>query len=252
MNELRHDCEIISHIGVIGSGKDFHAMELINNYGYEHINFADPIREILWILLKFKPKDIVEYDKLKASIFENSELGISLTGRDLLLRIGNDVGREYFGKTFWTDFALKRIRNLIDIGKTKVANSDTRYFDECRCFINFCKENGFRYKFLFTNYNSPRYNKNLFSESEFLARIFLEMNKFHHLDDVTSEVERLAFADHRLPFTMIKIGNQTEVFLTDEDRIDFVVKNKLKQYEMIKLDSENIAEKIMVDENELT
>jgi hypothetical protein len=33
MNELRHDCEIISHIGVIGSGKDFHAMELINNYG---------------------------------------------------------------------------------------------------------------------------------------------------------------------------------------------------------------------------
>ena len=64
--------EIICNVGVVGSGKDFHAKRLKNYLNYYHINFADAIRNATWELINWKPTDNIEYERFKSFFYRSA------------------------------------------------------------------------------------------------------------------------------------------------------------------------------------
>jgi hypothetical protein len=98
---------IIGLTGYAQSGKDTVANILVENYGYQRIAFADPIRTLLYEanpMLKegYRVQGLVDvygWDKVKVDYPE---------ARDLLQRLG--VGaRKTFGDMFWVQQALRQV-----------------------------------------------------------------------------------------------------------------------------------------------
>ena len=98
---------IIGLTGYAQSGKDTVANILVENYGYQRIAFADPIRDLLYEtnpMLKegYRVQGLVDvygWDRVKVDYPE---------ARDLLQRLG--VGaRKTFGDMFWVNQALKGV-----------------------------------------------------------------------------------------------------------------------------------------------
>jgi hypothetical protein len=198
--------QIISHIGVIGSGKDFYSNNLVIEKDFIHHKFANSVVEAAWKLLKYIPVDSLEYEKFKESTFECKELGIKFTGRDLLIRVGNDMGRDLFGKEFW-------IERVVDKMKKQLYNnfvfSDTRYLNEAKALIKFAEDYNYEVKFIFCNFKSERFNKNIFSESEFLAQCLLEKG-CSDKEDITNIIKNLII---KPPTEFLSIKNKNEVKL---------------------------------------
>ena len=124
--------EILGLSGWARNGKDTVADHLIENYGYERISFAAPMKEALYrlnprITINKVPGtpirtgvDIYGWDDLK-------EYGPEV--RELLQRFGTEVGREMFGEDFWVDAAIDSIQD-----GSKVIVSDVRYPNEADAF----------------------------------------------------------------------------------------------------------------------
>lgn len=98
---------IIGLTGYAQSGKDTVANILVENYGYQRVAFADPIRDLLYEanpMLKegYRVQGLVDvygWDRVKVDYPE---------ARDLLQRLG--VGaRKTFGDMFWVQQALKNV-----------------------------------------------------------------------------------------------------------------------------------------------
>lgn len=98
---------IIGLTGYAQSGKDTVASILVENYGYQRVAFADPIRALLYEanpMLKegYRVQGLVDvygWDKVKVDYPE---------ARDLLQRLG--VGaRKTFGDMFWVQQALRQV-----------------------------------------------------------------------------------------------------------------------------------------------
>ena len=98
---------IIGLTGYAQSGKDSVANILVENYGYQRVAFADPIRALLYEtnpMLKegYRVQGLVDvygWDKVKVDYPE---------ARDLLQRLG--VGaRKTFGDMFWVQQALRQV-----------------------------------------------------------------------------------------------------------------------------------------------
>lgn len=174
--------KIIAFVGCIGSGKDFHATKLKEQNNFAHINFADAVRQSAWLSLGYTPANNTEYEKFKACTFKSEDIDYSFTGRDFLIRIGNDMGRGFFGDTFWID----RVKNFILSNTDKIGfcNSDTRYLNEVQALRDFASSQNFDLKFQFCNFKSDRYDKTVFSESEFLAQI-LTQKGIRDTEDIT-------------------------------------------------------------------
>jgi hypothetical protein len=109
------------------SGKDSIAEYLVKEHGYTRVSFADPMREALVALnpqIRYFETNlplatavrIIGWEELK----ENSE-----DVRELLQRMGTEVGRNLFGENFWVDLAIKEARK-----HKKVVFSDCRYLNE--------------------------------------------------------------------------------------------------------------------------
>lgn len=119
---------IIGLSGYAQVGKDTIANYLVENYGFVKVSFADPIREALY---KLDPKiriDEVSNASLASAV---DHMGweevkrLSNDARELLQRLGTEVGREMFGKDFWVNQGLLRAKE-----HTNVVFADTRFRNE--------------------------------------------------------------------------------------------------------------------------
>lgn len=119
---------IIGLSGYAQVGKDTVANYLVENYGFVKVSFADPIREALY---KLDPK--VRIDELSGVSLANAvdKMGweevkrFSSDTRELLQRLGTEVGRDMFGKDFWVNQGLLRAKE-----HENVVFADTRFVNE--------------------------------------------------------------------------------------------------------------------------
>lgn len=119
---------IIGLSGYAQSGKDTVAEYLVEHYGYRRIAFADPIREALY---RLDPK--IRIDEMVGASLSNAvdHMGweevkrLSSDVRELLQRLGTEVGREMFGQNFWVDQGMKGVSKF-----DKVVFTDVRFPNE--------------------------------------------------------------------------------------------------------------------------
>jgi dephospho-CoA kinase len=116
--------QIIGLTGYAQSGKDTLGKYLVEQKGFTRVSFADGVREALYNLnptfgmYSYELRKIVDsYGWEKAK--ENSEV------RELLQRMGTEVGRQMFGENVWIDLALKKAQGL-----DKIVFTDVRFPNE--------------------------------------------------------------------------------------------------------------------------
>lgn len=124
---------IIGLSGYAQTGKDTIADYLVSNYGFTRVAFADPIREALY---KLNPK-IKLGEAHRASLSHAVDnMGweevkkISEDTRELLQRLGTEVGRDMFGDDFWVNQAMKKASQY-----DKVVFTDIRYLNELQAVL---------------------------------------------------------------------------------------------------------------------
>jgi hypothetical protein len=123
---------IIGLTGYAQSGKDTVASILVENYGYQRVAFADPIRDLLYAtnpMLKegYRVKGLVDvygWDRVKVDYPE---------ARRLLQDLG--VGaRKTFGDMFWVRQALNGLQLF---GEANYVITDVRYPNEAKAIRDY-------------------------------------------------------------------------------------------------------------------
>ena len=105
---------IVGVVGLAGAGKDTFAEVLVEEYGYKRVSFADKMREAL---LALDPIVHLDYSDVWAGEPVRLSAAVTMHGwdrakrdipevRQLLQRMGTEVGRDLFGLDFWVDQAL--------------------------------------------------------------------------------------------------------------------------------------------------
>jgi hypothetical protein len=156
--------QIVGFCGVIGSGKDYKAESYKKN-GYIHVNFADPLKEIIFKTLKINNiKDHNKYEMFKDNYWNPiTKVFPSFTGRDIL-QLGN-ICRQILHEDIWVDAWEKSVKDL-----DKVVVSDIRYPNEAKKIISLGGE------IYFCNYKSMKYNSKTKFESEKMSQELLNKN----------------------------------------------------------------------------
>lgn len=128
---------IIGLSGYARTGKDTVANYLVDNYGFTKVSFAQPMRDALYAL---NPRvNFSEYDEMQRlrdvidahgwDNYKETEYGTEI--RELMQRLGTEVGREQFGQNFWVDQAMKLVAQ-----HDKVVLSDVRFPNEQEAIRN--------------------------------------------------------------------------------------------------------------------
>lgn len=120
-------------VGFAGSGKDTVADILCEEYGYDRIAFADPLRRILMRLDPNVPYyDTTGYGPYSSYVrrvgYERAKKNPHV--RQLLQRLGTECGREVLGEDVWVNHALDRADELGDQGQFNIAFTDCRFDNE--------------------------------------------------------------------------------------------------------------------------
>ena len=126
---------VIGLSGYARSGKDTVADILVRDYGFTKLSFAQPMRDVLYAL---NPRvNFSEYDELQRlqdvidvhgwDNYKETEYGDEI--RELMQRLGTEVGRQMFGEAFWVLAAEGIMMNLLNEGK-KVVFTDVRFPNE--------------------------------------------------------------------------------------------------------------------------
>jgi dephospho-CoA kinase len=124
---------IIGLSGYAQVGKDTVANHLVENYGFVKVSFADPIREALY---RLDPR--IRIDEFNGASLASAvdHMGweevkrLSSDARELLQRLGTEVGREMFGDDFWVNQGLIRAKE-----HKNVVFADTRYRNEANAIV---------------------------------------------------------------------------------------------------------------------
>lgn len=174
LNYSKEKKMIYVYVGVMGSGKDFRAVEQMKTSPSEKkikIGFADAVREFAWKILGWEPITDSEYIDFK----NDSEITLkihdreitSLTGRLFLQRIGTDAVRSRYPK-FWIDIAKQRIEELSKEGYD-IFITDCRFDNELDMLKEFDDV-----KIMFCDYKSEYYGWCCEHESEEMAHRFIK------------------------------------------------------------------------------
>lgn len=179
-------------IGVIGSGKDFHASKCD-----AVVAFADQLREDIWTMIGWSPKTDAEYQAFKKATFctigLNSTVNlnghIQFTGRDILQRYGTEVRRnenpEHWAKSLQKTLRDMNMKNL-DNPSFTVGVADCRFENEVKAMKEL-EDYGIRVEFVHVNFKSDRYNIDPSHVSEAMSIKCLEFcgdtNKFNQFID---------------------------------------------------------------------
>lgn len=179
----KKDIQIIGFCGAIGSGKDYQS-SLFVQQGYTKIAFADPLRSLIWSLLKWEPRDDREYSMFKETFFNSLPKKIpSFNGRDVLENLGEGA-KNLFGKTIWVDAWEKILLQLYtEHGINRFTVSDVRFKQEILRLFEYDA------KIIFCNYHSNRYTLNKNSPSQTLAHTLSPI--FKDGDDVTDYLKEI-------------------------------------------------------------
>ena len=121
---------IIGLSGYARSGKDTVADILVRDYGFVKVSFAEPMRDALYAL---NPR-IGYGSSLQNIIDEYGWDGYKLFPefdeiRELMQRLGTEVGRKMFGESFWVMAAEGIMLNHLNDGKN-VVFTDVRFPNE--------------------------------------------------------------------------------------------------------------------------
>jgi len=116
---------IIGLVGYARVGKDTLADLLVEEYGYEKRSFAQPMRDALYAL----NPSLGDYGRVQTVIDEYGWDGYKKYPefdeiRELMQRLGTEVGRNQFGDDFWIKQAM-----AVDLGNNYVF-SDVRFSNE--------------------------------------------------------------------------------------------------------------------------
>ena len=179
----KKDIEIIGFCGAIGSGKDYQSSLLVSQ-DYTKIAFADPLRDLIWGLLKWKPKNDSEYSMFKETFFNSLPKKIpSFSGRDVLENLGEGA-KNLFGKTIWVDaWENVLLQHYTEKSIAKFTVSDVRFKQEILRLLEYNS------KIIFCNYKSSRYSLNKNSPSQTLAYTLSLI--FKDGDDVTNYLREI-------------------------------------------------------------
>jgi hypothetical protein len=116
---------IIGLTGLAGSGKSTVAMILEDEFGYERIPFAEPIK-------KMARAFGLSHQEMSTDKEKPSELLCGRSPRQFMQWLGTDLGRNMIGKDVWTR-AWKRSVDNIEIdtfGPLLIVADDVRFPDE--------------------------------------------------------------------------------------------------------------------------
>ena len=126
---------IIGICGLIGSGKDTIADELVQNYSFVKLSFADKLKDSVasmfdWDrqLLDGKSKESRDWREQEDK-FWSKELGSSVTPRLVLQKFGTECMREGFYDGIWVSLTKKKI---LDNPDTKWVIPDVRFENEAK------------------------------------------------------------------------------------------------------------------------
>lgn len=160
-------------LGVIGSGKDYQCKKLLE-YKYKQINFADPLREMAWNILNWRPASSLEYDIFKKKTInmfnyktDLSDPVFSLTGREFLQYLGSYMRK--LDDNFWVNLWAKEVLKYSK--EYDICCSDLRYENELY------KAQEINADIYYCNYISDRYEPNNPHESEKLAQSLIQIYK---------------------------------------------------------------------------
>lgn len=119
--------------GYAGCGKDTAAQVLIEEFHFQRVAFADPIKQALLTLNPYVPNPenngfqrISEFSEGRdwANVKEYAEV------RRLMQIIGTEVGRNLFDPDIWVKLAEAKLASTLSVGHTVV--TDVRFPNEAR------------------------------------------------------------------------------------------------------------------------
>lgn len=117
---------LIAFTGLKGSGKDTASAVFVER-GYQHVKFADSLKEMLRTLLRYRGADETVIERMIEGDLKE-EPSPYLSGRSpryAMQTLGTEWGRGLMADTFWIDAAEDRIR-----GQDRVVVSDARFENE--------------------------------------------------------------------------------------------------------------------------
>ena len=167
-------------IGVVGSGKDYAARQID---GAIKIAFADKLREMVWRLVGWRPKNDDDYDRFKKMVFKCDE--VSFTGRNVLERVGTEIVRD-IDENYWVDEVEGTIFTKQQQGEKIICITDARFPNEIERLFQigiFHKREDMSVDFTFCDYHSKRYDPNRDHDCEKMAQAFLKAG-FKHGDSL--------------------------------------------------------------------
>lgn len=135
---------LIGLTGYAQSGKDTVGSRLISEHGYTRVSFADGLRDAVYALNPIVAQGVMEQGLAAETLRIQDvvdQIGWELAKRyylevrELLQRMGTEVGREQFGENFWTDLADHKIQA---IKPWPVVITDVRFANEAE----FVRERG--------------------------------------------------------------------------------------------------------------
>ena len=183
--------EVVIFCGKMGSGKDFHSQELVDNEGFVKMAFADTLREMTFGMLGIPFEEgMRKYDELK-----KSELYNGRTLRDMLQYLGTEGIRKY-DNDFWVNALIKKLDRLPD--GTKVCVSDARFYNEYNLLKQYCSNNNIKFRCIFCDFHSDRYALSSGHASERLGEFLCEKG-LQHYTDVTDEIMQEYYEQVELP-----------------------------------------------------
>lgn len=119
--------QIIAFAGFAQSGKDSAGKYLVENHGFTRISFADAVRDALYALNPFVATRTFGVLTISALLdrvdWETAKKEHNV--RELLQRMGTEVGRQIFSENCWIDIARRKADGL-----QKIVFTDTRFTNE--------------------------------------------------------------------------------------------------------------------------
>lgn len=121
---------VIGLCGAKGAGKDTVGEYLVSQYGFDRFAFADKLKEAVCALFNMSYDDINRFKNnplVTLRIYYEDGLTVAnyWTFREILQRMGTEVGRDVFGKDFWVDLIEEEIK-----GSSKAVITDVRFDNE--------------------------------------------------------------------------------------------------------------------------
>ena len=118
---------LIGLTGYAQSGKDTLAQELVDNYGFTRVAFADKIRELAYDTNPIVKPGLKLQDAVEEMGWEKAKTRIPEV-RSILQNLGVG-GRKIFGEYFWIEQALRNIPSKYPHG-ARIVVTDVRFINE--------------------------------------------------------------------------------------------------------------------------